>query len=127
MAAFQASPPNRNLKSLSGPTSWFWKNVTSLVASPYSQSKPSTPPMPEKLPLRMLSRNVENSEKSSTDSPESPPPLGLAGSVVSRVYHHGRITADALSLVMSEPKPVPFTRSSPKTNRLGLRAFQVLT
>src|ERR1044071_8177138 len=76
MAAFQASPPKRNLKSLSGPTSWFWKNVTSLVALPYSQSKPSTPPMPEKLPLRMLSRNVENSEKSSTDRPESPPALG---------------------------------------------------
>src|SRR5215468_443333 len=127
MAAFQASPPKRNLKSLSGPTSWFWKNVTSLVASPYSQSNASTPPMPEKLPLRMLSRKVENSEKSSTDSPESPPPLGLAGSLVSRVYHHGRITADALSLVISEPKPVPLTRFSPNTNRPGLRVFQVLT
>src|SRR5215468_6630995 len=127
MAAFQASPPKRNLKSLSGPTSWFWKNVTSLVASPYTQSKPSTPPMPPKLPLRMLSRNVENSEKSSTDRPESPPPLGSAGLVVSRVYHHGRITADALSFVSSLPKPVPLTRFSPNTNRLGLWAFQVLT
>src|ERR1044071_9696040 len=126
MAAFQASPPNRNLKSLSGPTSWFWKNVTSLVASPYSQSKPSTPPIPPKLPLRMLSRNVENSEKSSTDSPESPPALGSAGLVVSRVYHHGRITAEALSLASSLPKPVPLTRSSPNTNSAGLCAFQVL-
>src|ERR1044071_3121480 len=127
MAPFHASPPNRNLKSLSGPTSWFWKNVTSLVASPYSPSNASTPPTPEKLPLRMLSRNVENSEKSSTDRPESPPPPGLAGLVVSRVYHHGRITADALSLVISWPNPVPLTRSSPNTNRSGLCAFQVLT
>src|ERR1043165_281528 len=127
MAAFQVSPPKRNLKALSGPTSWFWKKVTSAVASPYSQSKPSTPPMPPKLPLRMLSRKVENSEKSRTDRPEAPPPLGFAGSLVSRVYHHGRITAEALSFVISEPKPVPLTRFSPTTNRPGLRAFQVFT
>ena len=32
------------------------------------------------LRLRMLSRKVENKEKSSTDRPESPPAVGLAGS-----------------------------------------------
>ncbi|MNH13020.1 hypothetical protein D3C79_725790 [compost metagenome] len=74
-----------------------------------------------------LSRKVEKREKSSTERPESPPARGSAGLAVVRVYHQGRITAEALSLASSEPQPVPFTRFSPNTNSPGLWACQSWT